>query len=91
MHAEDPSDPQQRRDAGVHRAGLDVLIGLAAHPGGEEHGLLCSVLAQSRYADAVTDGTAFGGEPGVVIGQLGHATNAQQIMIIRQPGIPRFL
>lgn len=91
MHAERAGDPQQRRDSRIHCAGLDVLEGLAAYLGGEEHGLLGAVLAESCDADAVADGAAFLVEPVVVIGQVRHSTNAVPMTIMGQPGIPCFL
>lgn len=72
MYAKNVSDPEQGRHAGVHLAGLNVLIGLPAHGGGEEHGLLGSVLADSFDADAVADRLSAFEEPGVVVGQAGH-------------------
>lgn len=91
MYAECAGDPQQCRDPRVHCAGLDVLVGLAAYPGGEEHGLLGAVLADSCDADSVADGAAFSLEPVVVIGQVGHSTNAVPMTIMSQPGIPCLL
>jgi hypothetical protein len=74
MYAQHAGDPQQRPDPRISPAGLHVLIHGAAHPGGQEHRLLGAVLAQARDADAVADGAALLEEPGVVIGQLWHAT-----------------
>lgn len=91
MHPQHAGDPQQRRDARVPRAGLDVLIRSAGDAGRKEHGLLRPVLADALNADAVADGAALLKEPGVVIGQVGHSTNAGPKMIIGQPGIPGFL
>lgn len=72
MHAENAGDPQQCRRTGVNRAGLDSLIGRAAHLGGKEHRLLSAVLAKPFDADAVADGAATFEEPGIIIGQVGH-------------------
>jgi hypothetical protein len=91
VYAQHAGDPQQRRNAGVRLAGLDVLVNGAAHPGGKEHRFLGSVLAEPRDADTVADGAALLEEPGVVIGQVGHQRNAGLIMIASQPGKPGFL
>ena len=73
MHAQHMSDPQQGPRTGIDRAGLDLLIGGAADPGGEEHALLGAVLADSFDADAVADRLSAFEEPGVlVIGQVRH-------------------
>ena len=91
MHAQHASDAQQRRDLGVRLAGLDLLVHGAAHPRGQEHGLLGAVLADPLDADAVADGLAFSEQPGVVIGQVGHSLHTGAIMITSQPGKPGFL
>ena len=91
MHTQGSRDAQQGRDAGVHQAGLDVLVGLAPELRGEENGLLGSVLTDPDHTDAVADGLAFTEEPGVVIGQVGHLLHAGPTMIISQPGIPGIL
>jgi hypothetical protein len=89
MNPQDVSDPQQRGDAGVNIAGLDVLVGLAAYAGGEEDALLGAVLAVPFDADAVADGASAFDQPGVVIGQVGHPNDTLPLMIISQPGKPR--
>lgn len=91
MHAQDVSNPQQAGDMGVGSAGLDLLVRGAGDVGGEEDALLGPVLAQSRDADAVTDGAALPGEPGVVIGQRWHARHRLTKIIISQPGQPGLL
>jgi hypothetical protein len=88
MYAQHPSNPQQRRNAGIRSAGFDVLVGRAADTGGQENALLGAVLAESFDADAVADGAAFLNEPGVVIGQAGHSTYALPKIIVSQPGKP---
>lgn len=85
MHTENVGDPQQRPDAGIPGAGLDLLIGGAREVSGEEDGLLRHVLAEPPDADAVADGAALMEQPGVVIGQAGHSTNALTKIIISQP------
>lgn len=85
MNTQDASDPQQRRDAGIPRASLDLLIGGAREVRGEEHRLLGHVLAEPPDADAVADGAALVEQPGVVIGQAGHSTNGLTKIIISQP------
>lgn len=90
MHAKNVCDPQQRRNAGVDSAGLDVLVGGAADTGGKEDGFLGAVLAESCDADAVSDGAAFGEQP-VVVGQGWHLLYAEPTMIISQPGKPGLL
>jgi hypothetical protein len=74
MYAQHAGDPQQRPNPRISPAGLHVLIHGAAQPGSQEHGLLGPVLVDARDADAVADGAALIEEPGVVIGQLWHAT-----------------
>lgn len=91
VHAEDVSDPQQRRNAGVDEPGFDVLVGLASHAGGEEDVFLGAVLAESFDADAVADGASALVQPGVVFGELGHSSDTRRPMIVSQPGIPGFL
>jgi len=91
MYAESAGDPQQRRYPRIHRAGLDVLIGLPPDLGGKEHGLLRAVLADACDADAVADSAALLQEPGVIIGQVRHSTNALPVTIMSQPGIPGIL
>lgn len=72
MHPEDVGDPQECGDAGVAVAVLDVLEGVAADAGGEEHAFLGAVLADPFDADAVADGASAFLQPGVVIGEVGH-------------------
>lgn len=91
MDAEDAGDPQERRDAGIDGAGLDVLVGLAAHAGRQEHAFLGAVLAKACDADAVADGAALPEEPFVVVGQGWHSTHAVPTMILSQPGVPCIL
>lgn len=88
MHAQHAGDPPQRSDAGISRAGLDGLIGGPAHSGGEEHALLGAVLVYPGDADAVAEGAALLSEPGVVVGQGWHPSQARLTMIISQPGKP---
>lgn len=91
MNAQYMRDPQEGPDAGVCGAGLKVLVGGPGDPGGEVDLLLRQVLPQSADSDAVADGAALSGKPGVVIGQAGHALNAERPMIISQPVIPGIL
>lgn len=91
MHTQDVSDPQQRANARVDLAGLDVLEGLAAYPGGKEHALLGAVLAQPLDADAVADGASALLQPGVVVGEAGHLSDTRRLMILSQPGSPGIL
>jgi hypothetical protein len=91
MYAQDAGDPHQRRDVRIRPAGFDVLVGGAAHLGGQEHALLGAVLVQAGDADAVADGAALLQEPVVVIGQVWHATTLGPIMIASQPGSPGLL
>jgi hypothetical protein len=85
MDTQNASDPQQRRDARVSRASLDLLVRGAREVRCEEDGLLGHVLAEPPDADAVADGAALMEQPGVVIGQAGHSTNALTKIIISQP------
>lgn len=85
MHAKNASDPQQRSDARVAAAGLDLLIGGAREVRREVDGLLGHVLAEPPDANAVADGAALKEQPSVVIGQAGHSTNALTKIIISQP------
>lgn len=88
MHTQHASDLRQRRDPGIRGTGLDGLVAGACDAGREEHALLGAVLAESRDANAVTDGAALGEEPVVVIGQVRHSINALPMMIFSQPGLP---
>lgn len=88
MHTQDKRDPQQRGNARVRVAGLNVLKRLAAHPGGEEHILLGAVLPDPLDANAVTDTPSAFGQPGIVIREVGHPSDIQALMIISQPGMP---
>lgn len=87
MHAEDPRDLDECRDAGIAHAGLDLLIGGARDTGREEHLLLGEVEPQTADTDAVADGAALPEEPVVIIGQV-HSASVLPKMIIRQPGKP---
>lgn len=91
VDTQDVGDPQQCGYARVRPSGFDVLIGGAGHAGREVHRFLRHVLAEAGDADAVADGPALLKEPGVVIGQVRHSTNAGPKMIIGQPGKPGLL
>lgn len=91
MHTQHVSDPQQGRHAGVNVAGLNILVGLAADLGGEEHTLLGAVLVKSLDADAVADGASAFEEPGIVVGQVRHLLDTRCLMIFSQPGLPGIL
>lgn len=88
MHAEDSGDLHQRRDAGVAGACLDLLIAGPGYAGREEDLLLGEVESYAADADAVADGAALCEEPGVVIRQGRHSTNALTKIIASQPGLP---
>jgi hypothetical protein len=85
VYTENAGDPQQRPDARIATAGLDLLVCGAGEVRREVDGLLGHVLAESPDADAVADGAALVEQPGVVIGQAGHSTNALTKIIISQP------
>lgn len=57
MHPQCARDSYQRADAGVGRAGLDLLIGGAGYVGREEHALLGAVLSEAGDSNAVADGS----------------------------------
>lgn len=76
MYTQNSGDPQERPDAGIAGAGLDLLIGGARQAGRQVDGLLCAVVAEASDSDAVADGAALLEQPGVVIGEAGHSTNA---------------
>jgi hypothetical protein len=88
MYTKDASDPQQRADARIATAGFDLLVGGAGEVRREVDGLLGHVLAEPPDANAVADGAALTEQPGVVIGQAGHSTNALTKIIISQPCLP---
>ena len=87
MHAQDPRDLHQCRDAGIAHAGLDLLVAGPCYAGREEDLLLCEVESYAADADAVADGAALYEEPVVVIGQV-HSVSVLPKMIISQPGLP---
>ena len=91
VHAQHARDADQRRDARVRPAGLNLLVGRSRDARGQEDSLLGHVLVQSAHADAVADGAALLQEPVVVIGQAGHPTNVAPTMIVSQPGKPGLL
>lgn len=87
MHAEDPGDLHQCRDAGIAHAGLDLLVAGAGDAGSEENLLLSEVESYAADADAVADGAALREEPVVVIGQV-HSVSVLPELITSQPGLP---
>ena len=91
MYAQHAGDPQQRGHSRISPAGFHVLIHGPRDPGSQEYGLLGAVLADPCDADAVADGAALLEEPGVVIGQVWHATTLGPSMITSQPGKPGLL
>src|SRR5690606_32995691 len=88
VHAQHARNAQQAPDASLRSPGLDLLIGGPGDARRKVHGLLGAVLSYADDADAVADGALLLQEPGVVIGQVRHSTNARPIMIISQPGLP---
>lgn len=88
MHTKNPSDPQQRCDTGIRGTGFDLLVCGSGEAGCQEDRLLGAIIAEASHSDAVADGAALAKQPGVVIGQVGHVTNALPKIIISQPGIP---